>query len=79
MNEKAPRIGKSYFEESGISAIELFVSQVTKACKESGDPLPSIVKNYKKGDDCLYRSSEKITQGEFDLVNNNTNERELDA
>ena len=53
--------------------IDLFINQVKKACAETGEPLPNIVKNYKKGDTKLYktryvnewlRDHEKFTPGD---------------
>jgi len=91
-NEKTngPTIGKSAFQEEGAeTAIEMFIRQTTKACKDHNEPLPNIVKNYKPGDTVLYRDplpeqaydpyqpDGQYNQGEFDLVNNNTDEREI--
>ena len=79
-----PIIGKSYFEEDGNeTAIEMFIRQTTKACEENNEPLPNIVKNYKPGDQCLYRKEMpeqaydpyqpdgQYEQLDFDMVNNN--------
>jgi len=46
--------------------VSLFVSQVTRACQESGEPLPSIVKNHKTGDDRLYRTT--VSEQEMDRI-----------
>lgn len=53
-----PKIGKSFFEETGKTAIELFIEQTTKACEEHGEPLPEIVKNYTPGDKVLYKTTD---------------------
>jgi len=55
MKNKGPAIGKSFFEETGKTAIELFIEQTTQACEKSGEPLPGIVKNYRPGDKVLYK------------------------
>jgi len=71
-NEKTngPTIGKSAFEEGAETAIEMFIRQTTKACKDHNEPLPNIVKNYKQGDTVLYKTPNYIQQ-DFDMVNNN--------
>lgn len=55
-----PPIGKSHFEETGVTAIESYVTQVTKACEKSGEPLPETVKNYRPGDTVLYKNNEAM-------------------
>ena len=52
-----PTIGPSAFEAEGTTAIEMFIEQTTKACKEHGEPLPQVVKNYRPGDTVLYVDS----------------------
>jgi len=63
-------------------AIDLFVKQVRQACEKSGDPLPETVKNYRPGDTVLYLKGKPgptapLTDRDFDLVNNNTDELEI--
>ena len=60
--------------------VDLFIKQVKKACSEHGTPLPNIVLNHKPGDDRLYRTrigdkQYDLANEEFDLINNNTDER----
>ena len=53
-----------------------FIKAVKKACAEHGTKLPEIVKNYKPGDERLYRRKAKSDK-DFDMVNNNESELEI--